>query len=117
MSTSTKILAIVICILIGIVLFMLISYANIKSELTAKEYELANLNLTLESQNAQIKALEIDLQIYQEAKPKIQEKIITKYVTLNVPSDSSCEARLQHIRDLVNVWYGVSKQVSLEGVR
>ncbi|WP_394908910.1 hypothetical protein [uncultured Helicobacter sp.] len=111
-----KALTLVICVLIGIVLFMLISYANIKAELTAKEYELASLTLTLENQNAQIKALEIDLQIYQEAKPKIQEKIITKYVALS-PSDSSCEARLHHIQDLVNAWYGISKQVSLEGVR
>ena len=36
-----KALILVICALVGIVLFMLISYANIKAELTAKEYELA----------------------------------------------------------------------------
>lgn len=104
-----KALILVICALVGIVLFMLISYANIKAELTAKEYELANLTLTLENQNAKIKALELDSQIYQETKPKIQEKIITKYITQTPPKaqdNTSCEARLAYIQSLVKTWFG-----------
>ena len=105
-----KILIFVICALVAVVLFMLISYANIKSELTAKEYELASLTLKLESQNAHIKALELDSQTYQETKPKIQEKIITKYVAQPPPTpqdNASCEARLLHIQNQIALWYGI----------
>lgn len=105
-----KALILVICVLISIVLFMLISYANIKAKLTAKEYELASLTLTLENQNAKIKALEIDTQNYQETKPKIQEKIITKYISLPTPQDTSCEARLAHIQSLVKTWFDIAKE-------
>lgn len=105
-----KVLALAICALVGIVLVMLISYANIKSELTAKEYELASLNLALESQNAHIKALELDMQNYQNQKPHIQEKIITKYATPNPQDNASCEARLAHIQSLVKTWFDIAKE-------
>lgn len=104
-----KALILIICALVGVVLFMLISYANIKSELTAKEYELASLTLTLETQNAHIKALELDTQKYKDQKPQIKEKIITKYVAQNQYA-SSCEARLLHIQNQLKAWYGVEQK-------
>lgn len=102
----SKALILIICALVGAVLFMVASYVNIKAKLTAAQYELASLTLALDSQNAHIKALERDAKTYKEAKPKIEQKIITKYVKIKEPI-SSCESRILHIQNLVRAWYGV----------
>lgn len=100
---SIKFIAIALCA--ALILFMIITYANTKAKLKAMEYENATLLHTLKKQNQAIEKLSLDVESYKNQKPKIKERIITKYQPLQSPQ-SSCEERLQNIQNHIKLWYG-----------
>ncbi|WP_295702243.1 hypothetical protein [uncultured Helicobacter sp.] len=100
---SIKFITITLCV--ALVLFMIITYTNTKAKLKAMEYENATLLHTLKKQNQAIEKLSLDIQTYKNQKPKIQERIITKYQPLQSPQ-GYCEERLQNIQNHIKLWYG-----------
>lgn len=105
---SLKFIAIAIIAILAFI--MILAFGNLKAELRAKEYENATLLQSLKKQNEAINNLKLDIKAYQDKKPIIEERIITKYKTLQIPQDSSCEARLKNIQNKIKLWYGIKEE-------
>lgn len=79
-----------------VVVGFIYDYINTKTKLSDKEAQILLLSESIETQNKAIKDLELDISNYKKQKPKVVEKIVEKYKTINV-KDDSCESYMKAI--------------------
>lgn len=94
----------VVMFLLGIVVFFIFDYKNIKNELVVKKAEILIMSDRIASQNEHIGKLKIDVDTYKNKKPQIVEKIVTKYEEIEV-KDETCEAKLDAIYEAQKVFF------------
>lgn len=88
--------AIFIALAIISVCLLIYSFVLTREELASKRVELSVVSSKLENQNKIIESMKIDLEAYKNKKPKIVEKIVTKYEEIQV-KDERCESYLEAI--------------------
>lgn len=88
----------VLGIAIAIISVALLGYSlyDTQKELLAKKTELVVVSSKLEEQNKAIESLKLDITKYKNQKPKVIEKIVTKYNEIKV-KDDTCESYLEAI--------------------
>lgn len=98
--TSTAIISAIKAILIALavisVCLLIYSFVLTREELASKRIELSVVSSKLENQNKAIESMKLDLEAYKNKKPKIVEKIVTKYEQIQV-RDEKCESYLEAI--------------------
>lgn len=95
-------------VLIGVV-YLVWDYSLSKAALEAKKAEILVLSEKMKEQNKAIENLKLDIKAYKNQKPKIIEKIVTKYNNIKV-KDKTCEATLKAIYDTQQVFFNRSKK-------
>lgn len=78
------------------VCLLVYSFVLTREELASKRVELSVVSSKLENQNKIIESMKLDIEAYKNKKPKIVEKIVTKYEKIQV-KDKTCEAYLEAI--------------------
>lgn len=79
-----------------IVSLLVYDYAKTKQEFERQATELKITAFKLQEQNEAIKSMEVDLTSYKSKKPKVIEKIVTKYQRIEV-KDETCESYMAAI--------------------
>lgn len=92
--------------LIGFISTLSYWHYSLSKENARLKAELANVNTLIDIQNKQILQDKLDMEAYQNAKPQVQEKIITRYVNLgNTQGATQCEKELNTIKQALRVYY------------
>lgn len=92
-------------ILMGFISTLSYWHYSLSKENSMLKAELANLNTLIDMQNKQILQDKLDIEAYQNAKPQVQEKIITRYVNLDTQGATQCEKELNTIKQALRVYY------------
>ncbi|PAF44169.1 hypothetical protein [Helicobacter sp. 11S02629-2] len=97
-SIALNMLLIIICA------FFIAQNHLLKKELENLKTNLISTNLALEFQNKALQNKALDLESYKAKKPKVEEKIITKYQKIYL-QDDTCESELNSAKRLLNAFY------------
>lgn len=88
----------------AMLIFCVISNLILKSRIERLIIEKSKLEQTLDIQNQMIEHNKVEIETYKAQKPKIVEKIKTKYQTIKI-KDDTCENELQTLKDTLNVFF------------
>lgn len=92
--------------LLGFITTLSVWNHNLGKENGRLKAQVANLNTLIDTQNKQILQDKIDIEAYQNAQPKVQEKIITKYqVVETIKGNTQCEKELNTIKKALRIYY------------
>lgn len=106
MSASLIIKISLIIVILSVIGFFIYDYRMSKAQLEAKKAELIAVSEQIKSQNEAIEKLKIDVDFYKNQKPKVVEKIVTRYQEIEVlKPDATCEERIAKLEEYVKVFY------------
>lgn len=91
-----------VAIVIALVLAMIEGYIHIRIKDGVQKELTASL---IKSQNDAIESKALLTEQYIKEAPKQKEKIITKYKVIQSPKDRSCEAKLEEIKNAIDLYY------------
>lgn len=91
-----------VVVLIAGILGLIEGYIHIRIKDGVQKELTASL---IKSQNDAIEAKAILTEQYIKEAPKQKEKIITKYKVIQSPKDTGCEAKLEEIKNAIDLYY------------
>lgn len=103
MGTLTYVKGCLIAIVALAIIYVVWDYSITKAALEAKKAEVLLLSEKMKEQNVAIKALKVDIDKYKKQKPKIVEKIVTKYKNITL-KDNSCESYMKAINEANHIF-------------
>lgn len=105
-SASLIIKISLVIVILSVIGFFIYDYRMSKAQLEAKKAELIAVSEQIKSQNEAIEKLKIDGDFYKNQKPKVVEKIVTRYQEVEVlKPDATCEERIAKLEEYVKVFY------------
>ena len=105
-SASLIIKISLIIVILSVIGFFIYDYKMSKAQLEAKKAELIAVSEQIKSQNEAIEKLKIDVDFYKNQKPKVVEKIVTRYREIEaLKPDATCEERIAKLEEYVKVFY------------
>lgn len=93
-------------LLIGLISTIAVWHYTLSSENAKLKESLSNAKTLIDTQNKQILQDKLDIETYQNAKPQVEKKIITRYVNLgNTQGATQCEKELNTIKQALRAFY------------
>lgn len=89
--------------LIVIILAMSYMILSLYRQNSLKDTIISQLNSSIESNNAVIKKLQIDIEKFKNREPEIRQKIVEKYIKIS-PKDDSCTSQLEAVDRLLDAY-------------